>query len=75
MTTTPYIFPMIVLNLISIITLFVVVIFLFQNYKLLQNKVISIEETQTTTTQVLKNLAYDINYNDNTISDFVNARH
>lgn len=66
---------MIVLNLISIITLFIVSIFLFQNYKLLQNKVISIEEIQTTNAQVLKNLAYDINYNDNTISDYVNTRH
>lgn len=73
--SSPYVFPMIVLNLISIIILFVIVIFLFQNNKLLQNEVNSIGEIQRANTQVLKNLAYDINYNDNTISDYVNARH
>ena len=66
---------MIVLNLIAIIILFIIVIFLFQNNKLLQNEVTSIGEIQRANNQILKNLAYDINYNDTTISDFVNARH
>lgn len=73
--TSPYTFPMTVLNLISIIILFIIVIFLFQNYKLLQNEVTNISEIQNIHNRILKNLAYDINFNDTTISDFINDRH
>ena len=72
---TPYIFPMIILNLIAIIILFIIYIYLFQSVNVLQEKVRNSTVYQTSNDRVMRNLVSDINYNDNAISSFVNSKH
>lgn len=72
---TPYIFPMIILNLIAIIILFIIYIYLFQTVNVLQEKVRNSTVYQTSNDRVMRNLVSDINYNDSAISSFVNSKH
>lgn len=72
---TPYIFPMIILNLIAIIILFIIYIYLFQSVNVLQDKVRNSTVYQTSNDRVMRNLVSDINYNDTAISSFVNSKH
>lgn len=72
---TPYIFPMIILNLIAIIILFIIYIYLFQSVNVLQEKVRNSTVYQTSNDRVMRNLVSDINYNDTAISSFVNSKH
>ena len=72
---TPYIFPMIILNLIAIIILFIIYIYLFQSVNVLQDKMRNSTVYQTSNDRVMRNLVSDINYNDVAISSFVNSKH
>lgn len=72
---TPYIFPMIVLNLIAVIILFIIYIYLFQTVNVLQDKVKNSIIYQTANDRIIRNLVSDINHNDIAISSFVNSKH
>lgn len=72
---TPYLFPMIILNLIAIVILFIIYIYLFQSVGVLQEKMKNVTFYHTANDRIMRNLVNDINYNDVAISSYVNSKH
>lgn len=68
-------FSMIVINFICILILYILVIYLFNRYMDMEEKVSDFADYQVMNDRQLKNLIYDINYNDKYISDYIKQKH
>lgn len=68
-------FSMIVINFICILILYILVIYLFNKYMDMEEKVSDFADYQVMNDRQLKNLIYDINYNDKYISDYIKQKH
>jgi ATP-dependent Zn protease len=70
-----YNFSMIIVNFVCILILYILVMYLFNKYMDIDEKVSDAIGYQISNDRQLSNLVQDINYNDKHITDFIHAKH
>lgn len=74
-SSTFFNFSMIIVNFVCILILYIIVMYLFNRYMDIEEKVLSMVDYQTLNDRQLKNLISDINYNDQHITNYIKAAH
>jgi len=74
MNSSYFNFSMIIVNFICILILYVLVMYLFNKYMDIEEKVNSMVDYQVMNDRQLKNLISDINYNDRHITEYIKAQ-
>ena len=69
-----YNFSMIIVNFVCILILYILVMYLFNKYMDIEEKVSDAISYQISNDRQLKNLVQDINYNDKHITNFIHAK-